>query len=79
MENLALNGSLTAESVNGFDIEKAAENLVLLDEDAIIRGPYGLQFTADISSKCFLFLFFLHLNAYCTSVCGYDKTVESIL
>ncbi|XP_068220723.1 uncharacterized protein [Palaemon carinicauda] len=43
-----VNGDLVVDTLNGLDVAAAAADLVLFDEDAIITGGYGLQFTGQV-------------------------------
>ncbi|KAG7173760.1 hypothetical protein Hamer_G018906, partial [Homarus americanus] len=47
--NVIINGDLTVDSLNGFDVGLAAADMVMVDEDATIRGPFGLRFIGDLS------------------------------
>ncbi|XP_064112419.1 uncharacterized protein LOC135219519 [Macrobrachium nipponense] len=48
---LEMNGDLTVKTLNGLDVAAAAADLVLFDEDAIITGGGGLQFTGQVNVK----------------------------
>ncbi|XP_069180722.1 LOW QUALITY PROTEIN: uncharacterized protein [Procambarus clarkii] len=47
--HMKLNGHLTVDSLNGFDVQALAADMVLVDQDAIIEGSFGLQFTSALS------------------------------
>ena len=46
-----IGGDLTLQTLNGLDLAAAAADLVLFDEDAVIFGGGGLQFTGQVKSK----------------------------
>lgn len=48
---MKLNGHLTVDSLNGFDVQALAADMVLVDQDAIIEGSFGLQFTSALSGN----------------------------
>ncbi|XP_071544738.1 uncharacterized protein [Panulirus ornatus] len=47
--SMALNGDFIVDSLNGFDVLASAVDMVLVDEDAIIKGSFGLQFSGSVS------------------------------
>nr|XP_053636660.1 uncharacterized protein LOC128691773 [Cherax quadricarinatus] len=48
-ESIFLNSHLNVDSLNGFDVRETAENMVIMNEDAIISGSSGLQLTGTVS------------------------------
>lgn len=51
-----VNSGMTVKSLNGLDVEAAANDLVLVDQDATITGGAGLRFTGDVHGRFCWFL-----------------------
>lgn len=69
--HLTLAGDLTVASLNGLQVEVAARELVLNDQNATIRGPHALHLAQNSTGDAFDILsFFLsripytHINTY---------------
>lgn len=56
---MVLNGDLIVDSLNGFDVVASAADMVLINEDAIIKGSFGLQFLGPISGTTLKIFFCL--------------------